>query len=101
MFLQGLFQNQKSSQKIVGYHNKLVYFLHQENKWQDFSSEWEKLLLFTWHKKNFRQPIMKSNQNIKDKTLAIKLFFENLNYRNNRETKPQMCVYFKDYFHKM
>ena len=60
------------------YHNKLVYFLHQENKWQGFSSKWEKLLVLPVIK-NFKQQIMKSNQNIKDKTLAIKLFFENLN----------------------
>ena len=78
MFLHGLFQNQKSSQKIVSYHNKLVYFLHQENKWQGFSSKWEKLFVLPVIK-NFKQQIMKSNQNIKDKTRAIKLFFENLN----------------------
>lgn len=90
MFLHGLFQNQKSSQKIVSYHNKLVYFLHQENKWQGFSSKWEKLL-FLPVIKNFKQQIMKSNQNIKDKTLAIKLFFENLNTRTT-EKPNHRCV---------
>lgn len=42
--------------------------------------------------KNFRQQIMKSNQNIKDKTLAIKLFFENL--KTGTTEKPNhRCVY--------